>query len=411
MNVTVMRHIDRLLGIPACALLTLARHLRDWLVTSKPASEPRRVAAIKLAEQGATVVAYPALKRLADNIGRQNLYIVVFDQNRFIVDILKFVPPENVLVIRTRNGLQTLSDTLRVVAKLRRLRIDATIDCEFFARSTAIISYLSGAAIRVGFHAYHGDGAYRGNLLTHRLSYNAGLHVSEVFHLLVDTIWQDPTHLPAVDRLPVKGGPMPVYEPTPQSESAVNELIRSRLKTETIPPLILLNANRGDFLPLRAWPGDRYIELAKRLLDDNPDRAILFTGSPEETAGVAELVAAVDSPRCVSVAGRTSLDELFTLYCLADLMVTNDSGPAHYAAVTPMDVITLFGPESPTIFGSLSERSHHVWAGIACSPCVNAFNDRQSACHNNQCMQRITVDQIVELVGRVLSARRARTGG
>jgi ADP-heptose:LPS heptosyltransferase len=104
--------------------------------------------------------------------------------------------------------------------------------------------------------------------------------------------------------------------------------------------------------------------------------------------------------------GKTTLRQLLILYGLSQIMVTNDSGPAHYASLTQMDVVTLFGPESPAVFGSQSPRSHIIWAGIACSPCVNAFNQRISTCTNNVCMQRITVDEVFDKVCGVYELRR-----
>jgi hypothetical protein len=54
-----------------------------------------------------------------------------------------------------------------------------------------------------------------------------------------------------------------------------------------------------------------------------------------------------------------------------------------------------------------------LWSGIACSPCVNAFNDRQSACTDNVCMKRITVDDVFSRACRVYEerARRASSAG
>jgi ADP-heptose:LPS heptosyltransferase len=95
------------------------------------------------------------------------------------------------------------------------------------------------------------------------------------------------------------------------------------------------------------------------------------------------------------------------LYDLAELMVTNDSGPAHYSTLTSIDVITLFGPETPAVFGARTPRSHILWTGLVCSPCVNAFNDRQSACRQNLCMERITVDEVFDVACRVFEARRS----
>jgi ADP-heptose:LPS heptosyltransferase len=406
MNVASMRRIDRWIGVPACALLTLVRRLDDLLLRRRPTSAPGKIAAIKLAEQGATVLAYPALKKARAQVGADNLYFVVFAENRFIVDLLDIVPPRNVIEIRTGNPLQTFIETLRAVWRMRREGIEATIDCEFFARSSAILSYMSGARTRVGFHAYFGEASYRGDLMTHRLSFNPFLHASQIFHLLVEAIGCPPERLPACDVEPPDGLTLPQITPTEQDLAAVRELLQEAVGRETLPPLVLLNANCGDLLPLRRWAPERYVELARRLLERYPDLAIVFTGAPDEAVEAASLVDQIASARCVSLAGRTSLPQLFALYCLAEVMVTNDSGPGHYSTVTPIDVISLFGPETPAVFGPRTPRSHVLWSGIACSPCVNAFNDRQSACTDNVCMTKISVDQVFELACRVYEARR-----
>jgi ADP-heptose:LPS heptosyltransferase len=185
----------------------------------------------------------------------------------------------------------------------------------------------------------------------------------------------------------------------------VRDIVCKAFGRKSVPPLILLNANSGDLLPLRPWAPERYVDLAKRLLRHYPDISIAFTGSPEEADDAERLANLVESERCVSMGGRTSLRQLLVLYGMAQIMVTNDSGPAHYASMTPIDVITLFGPESPAVFGSRSPRSHILYAGIACSPCVNAFNQRISTCQNNVCMQRITVNEVFASVCRVFDER------
>jgi ADP-heptose:LPS heptosyltransferase len=405
MNVASMRRIDRWVGVPACALLTLVRRVDDLLLRRRPTAAPRKIAAIKLAEQGATVLAYPALARAREQVGADNLYFVVFAENRFIVDLLEIVPPDNVVAIRTGNPVQTFIETLRAVWRMRREGIEATIDCEFFARSSAILSYLSGARTRVGFHAYFGEASYRGDLMTHRLSFNPFLHASQIFDLLVAAIACPPEWLPACDVAPPEDLVLPQITPTVQDLAAVEGLLRDAFGGDATPPLVLLNANCGDLLPLRRWAPERYVQLARLLLERYPELAIVFTGAPDEAAEAAALVEQVASARCVNLAGCTSLPQLFALYCLAELMVTNDSGPGHYSTVTPIDVISLFGPETPAVFGPRTPRSHVLWSGIACSPCVNAFNDRQSACVDNVCMAKISVDQVFELACRVYEAR------
>ena len=98
------------------------------------------------------------------------------------------------------------------------------------------------------------------------------------------------------------------------------------------------------------------------------------------------------------MAGKTTLRELLVLYCLADVLVTNDSGPAHFATLTSIRVITLFGPETPALFGARTPTARIIWKNLPCSPCVSAYNNRLSTCTNNLCMQEITVEEVFNAV-------------
>lgn len=399
MDVDVMRSIDRRLGVPLCRALTWHRRLRG---DRPPPNTPERMLIIKLGEQGATVVAASALQRAIDMVGRENVFMMVFAENRFILDQMDVIPPENVIEVRTDHPLRFALDVLGAIRRSRRVAVDLAVDFEFFARSSAVIAYLSGARRRVGFHAFAGEASYRGDLMTHRLVYNPRLHAAEVFLRLVEAATVDPGALPSLDLAPaVLEVPAPIV-PSDTERDGVLAMLASLGHGVDRPRLVLLNANASDLIALRRWPEERYVELAHRMIAAHDDVVVAFTGSPAEAASVAELAAAVGSPRSVSVGGRTTMRELLVLYGLAEVMVTNDSGPAHYAALADLDVVTLFGPETPAVFGSLSPRSHILWAGVPCSPCVNAFNDRTSPCRDNICMQRITVDEVFSTVEGIL---------
>jgi ADP-heptose:LPS heptosyltransferase len=189
----------------------------------------------------------------------------------------------------------------------------------------------------------------------------------------------------------------------------VETLLRSLSSQLKLPPIILLNPNASDLLPLRRWPTDRYITLAARLLEKFPEVLIGMTGAPTEAAAIDKIVTQVGSKRCISIAGKTTLRQLMVLYTIADVLVTNDSGPAHFASLTPIHVVTLFGPETPKLYAARTPRNTPLWAGISCSPCVNAFNNRQSACKDNRCMKAISVEQVFAEVCRAFATHRAAT--
>ncbi len=399
-----MRILDRWVGVPVSLVLTLFRRAGD-ILSHVPDNKPRRIVIIKLVEQGATVVAAPAIERAAEIVGRENVFFAVFAQNRPILDLLGIIPSENVVEIRENSLITVALDTLRAVVTLRRASVDTAVDFEFFSRFSAALAYLSGARRRIGFHSFAGEAGYRGDLMTHRVAYNIRLHACQTYRMLVDAATVDASQLPTLDFVPPETLEGPVFKPDSSDVASVCSMLSRHFGRNVPPRLVLLNANAGDLLPIRRWADDRYVELAKRLLDYDPEIHIVLTGGPGEQASIGVLAAEVASKRCISVAGETTLTELFTLYSLSEVMVTNDSGPAHYASTTTIDVITLFGPESPAFFGAQSQRSHFMWAGLACSPCVNAFNQRVTRCTDNRCMQAISVDAVFEKVKSVLAQR------
>ncbi len=108
MNVSTMRRVDRWAGVPCCLLLTLLRWISDrWARTRSP-DRASRILLVKPAEQGATVLAYPAIRQAIDRVGRENVFFLVFEENRFILDVMQVVPSGNVITIPT-DGLWRLT--------------------------------------------------------------------------------------------------------------------------------------------------------------------------------------------------------------------------------------------------------------------------------------------------------------
>src|ERR1700756_3026272 len=101
MNVRLLQRIDRYAGVPLCFCLTLARTVIGRRSLPGPASTPR-ILFVKLAEQGSTVLAVPAIRRAVQIAGRENVYFVVFEENRFILDLLDLIPEQNVITIGTQ---------------------------------------------------------------------------------------------------------------------------------------------------------------------------------------------------------------------------------------------------------------------------------------------------------------------
>ena len=407
-RISVLQRVDRWIGIPLCAVLTFLKLLLEPRIRAFP-RQVRRILFIKFAEQGSTVLAYPAIQRAVKMVGRDNVYFVVFKENRFILDTMEILPEENIITVATSSLPSLCSSILRAIVRCRAIGIDAVIDLEFLMRFSAIFAFLSGAKSRVGFHTFFGEGPYRGNLMTHRLLYNPHLHTSQMFHAMVEALTRDPSTLPTLDFKPPGTQTFAKFSPRSGETAEVINLLKQENRRFGSAPLVLLNPNASDLLPLRRWAPTRYVELARRLLASYPQLYIGFTGAPDEADAVNRIAQDVASDRVIPLAGKTTLRQLLVLCTQSEILVTNDSGPAHFASMTRCHVITLFGPETPALFSTKAPNATVLWAGIACSPCVNAYNSRQSRCRNNLCMQAITVDRVFDEVSRVLDSRLRRT--
>lgn len=402
MRTGTIRFLDYWLGVPTCGVLTGLRRLFGAR-RGQPVAVPRRILFLKFIEQGATVLAQEAIARATSGVGKENVFFCVFESNRAILDVLGTIPAANVICIRDRGFTTFAADFICAIRAARARRINAVIDMEFFSRASAIFAFLAGAAIRVGLHRYTGELPYRGDLMTHRVQYLPHLHISQQYSLLVAAAFATVRDEPLLKMPLASIGD--ASHGTPSFAPTTAELTDMRARVGAAgSPVVILNPNASDLLPLRRWPTDRFQQLAAKLLAQHPSLRIVLTGGASEQAAVEQLQGQLNSTRVISVAGQTTLRELLTLYSVADVLVTNDSGPAHFASLTLVRTIVLFGPETPRLFAPRSPQTTVIWKELACSPCVSVFNHRLSPCRNNVCMQSISVDEVLAAVQSSLAA-------
>lgn len=402
MKVDTMRKVDYYAGIPLAFLITPLVRLMDLF--RKHDGKPRRVLLVELSEMGSTILVDPAMRKLQQVAGAE-LFFVIFAKNKPSLQLLNTVRDENIFTIR-EDGLFVLAfDSLRFLWWTRRRKIDTVIDLELFSRFTALLTGLSGARIRCGFYSFHNEGLYRGEMLTHRVSYNPFIHISHNFIALVNAILSDKPELPySKTRVTPEEVVLQKASFTDEEQERIRGVVRDCYGEydENRHRLVLINPNASELLPQRRWMPERYIELAQRILETDDNLLVLLTGAPAERDEAREMRARIKSERCINFAGKLKLVEMPILYSIAQMMITNDSGPGHFSAVTDMPTLVLFGPETPALYGSLGN-STPIYAGLACSPCVSAWNHRKTPCTDNVCLQAITVDQVFDEARKHLS--------
>ena len=396
MNVDLMRKVDYYAGVPLCFLATFIVKLSHLFSHT---GKPERVLLVELSEMGSAIIVDPAMQKLK-NVAGAELFFVIFDKNKPSLKLLNSVEDHNIFTIRETGIVPLALDTLKFFWWCRQRKIDSVIDLELFSRYSALLTGLSGARNRVGFHAFHNEGLYRGAMLTHKVSYNPHQHIVRSFIALVNALLSDKPEIPYSKTL-ITDEEIKLRQVSVSAEQKTAMLAKIR---EDYPAfdaasqqVILINPNASELLPQRRWMKDRYAELMRRVLAHSNTAVVVITGAPAERAEAEVLRLQVGSERCVNFAGRVKFTELPALYTVSQLMVTNDSGPGHFSSVTPLKTFVLFGPETPALYGSLGN-STAIYAGLACSPCVSASNHRKTACTDNVCLQAITVDRVFNTI-------------
>ena len=409
MRLSTMRRIDYWVGVPACFLLSAAVRALEVVRGRKHApSGSRRVLFIELSEMGSTILAAPSIARVISHSKTHSPCFVIFKKNAASLKLLRLFDEDDIYTIRDTSLVAMLVDILGFVAFCRRKRIDATLDLELFSRVSAILAMLSGAQQRVGFDNYLAEGLNRGPHLTHRVHYNPYQHMSRNFLALVEGLDRDPNELPAPKRV-IPEADLPPQAPHCEEEYAhVRAELFKRVELDDRTRIVVLNPDAGKLLPIRTWPAERFAEVARSLLTE-PDVVVVLMGIPE-AADAAEVISGiVKDERCVNFVGCTrTLQDVIQLFRMSALLITNDSGPAHFATLTDIKVVTLFGPETARLYGPRGENAINIDKQLACSPCLTAFNHRNSPCTDNQCLKLITADEVLvaarELLGRGAAA-------
>jgi ADP-heptose:LPS heptosyltransferase len=410
MSIKGLRFLDFWVGLPLTWLLTVFAKTLGRFAKIPPGS--RRVLFVKFSEQGSTVIARQILHLAAETYGRENIYFTVFKENQEILRILDIVPPQNILTVETGNIFVIAKSLLRVLGTARAKNIDTVIDLEFTSRASALLAYLTGAKKRVGLHTFFDEGPYRGDLFTHRVQFNPQIHTSSLYLALFASHLADPNVLPLtkfkLKDLQVETPPHLRFDAA--EEAHVLKTLETELKAKLQPEdlVILLNVNASDLVPIRKWPESHFTGLAGRLLAAYPQAYLIFTGNKQEEAATGRIAASLKSDRAVSLAGKLSLREFIVLLSQSDLLISNDSGPAHFSSLTDIHRIVLFGPETPNLFSPLGKNLSVVYEPMACSPCVSAYNHRHSRCTDNVCMKSITVDRVFEEARAVIEKLNAR---
>ena len=149
----------------------------------------------------------------------------------------------------------------------------------------------------------------------------------------------------------------------------------------------------AEYGPAKRWLPERFAEAAAQISAQTTVRWILF-GTKNDVA-IGEQIAAAIGDRCLNRIGQTTLDQLIDELRHCRLLLTNDTGTMHLAALLGVPVVAIFGSTEPRLTGPLGDGHIILRHHVECSPCF-----LRECPIDFRCMKAVSAD---EVAGAVLS--------
>ena len=392
-NVRLMRWIDNQVGNAACSVLATAKRISAPF-RSTDTKPPKKIAVVKFFGIGSIIVASPSLKALRASYPDAEIHFVTFSSNREILEMLDLTD-KNWFVDNSSPGAFAAS-TLATANALRAEGIDLMIDFEFFAKFPLVLAGLAGIGRKAGF--YLTQEPWRRTLLDVSGSYNHYFHTKDIFLSLVYLLVTGDLYYLDFEAFR-KRFEYPQVQADDAAVAHVERVLEEKGRKGC--RVVVINPNTSpDLAPeVRKWPEERYSALARAILDEHDDTFVVFIGSKSERSYVGSIVKDVDHPRAISIAGELTLRQLLALFSIADLFVTNDSGPMHLACLVDTPIVGLFFADTPTVFAPITSRAVAVAPQLYSIPLFTVYNGKDVVAGR-------PVDTIENIAARTVSVER-----
>ena len=166
-----------------------------------------------------------------------------------------------------------------------------------------------------------------------------------------------------------------------------------QLSTINHQPLKIGLCPGAEYGPAKRWLAERFAQAAAKITAQSSAQWILL--GTKNDAAIGEQIAAAIGDHCVNRIGQTTLEQLIDELRQCTLLLTNDTGTMHLAALLGVPVVAVFGSTEPRLTGPLGNGHIILRHHVECSPCF-----LRECPIDFRCMKAVSAD---EVAGAVLS--------
>ena len=341
---------------------------------AKPLPEPQRLLIVLPSWLGDAVMATPALRALRKHFSQAQITyfgragpLAVLADAPWAQATIQAAPPSR---------LKAVPRLIKSAGTLRREHFDSAILMPN-SFGSALTVYLAGIKHRVG---YDRDG--RGLLLSDRL-----LPAKENGKFVPSPMIQ--YYLGLAEYMGARDSDTTMELFT----SAVDEQAVDRLlelcRISRSQPVLLMHPG-GGFGPSKRWPAEKFAQVADKLAE-RFNSAVLISAGPTDRQAALATKSAMKHESVNLAEYNVTIGQLKALIRRSRLMITNDTGPRHFAAAFGVPVVTIFGSTNPAWTNTFFKGERIVQAKVSCGPC------QEKVCKEKRhlCMDLITPDMVL----------------
>jgi heptosyltransferase II len=318
---------------------------------------------------GDAVMSVPAVRAIKN--GRPDAQVTVAAPEK-IAPMWKLAPEVDAIIPLPGNWLPSV---------VRLLRREPSFDAAILLPNSlhaALETWLSGIPRRVGYRG-HWRGWLLNQIVPKRRKPGPPGHHSLRFLRIALECGADTSNSNTL-----RAG---VHDSTSKVQIAVN---RQPIKIGLCPG--------AEYGPAKRWLPERFAEAAEKISAQSSVQWILFGTTRDATVG--EQIAVTLGDHCVNRLGQTTIDQLISELRECCLLLTNDTGTMHLAALLGVPVVAIFGSTEPRLTGPLGNGHIILRHHVECSPCF-----LRECPIDFRCMKAVSVQGVADAVLSILRKR------
>lgn len=343
-----------------------------------------RILVIKLKRIGDVLLATPAIHALKKAFPESRIWALVPKGTEEMLTLNSDL--EQVLTFdREIDGglLEKVKAEGRLLCTVRRIRPDLVLEMGRGDRE-AILGFLSGAKVRVGYDPGRSGFLGRRLLLTHVVPWDANEHVVE-------------SHLDLVRALGVEAEPGSLRLFFGRSDvEVIDRLLRERGVMEDD---LLVTIHPTSVWFFKGWTDEGFAQVVDHLWSRYGAKVAVTSGPARREVEKARRVIGLAQSPLIDLAGKLTLKQLAALLKRSHLFLGVDSAPMHIAAAIGTPVVALFGPSSEQNWRPWGEGHIVLKKDLFCRPCGR---DGCNGSKRSYCLELISPKEVIQAIDHQL---------